>query len=237
MRIRRGQSRLAILLVGFGWAGMIQQVRAGSPETSVSFTIHVYNYAEVNPRTLAEAEQVTTKVFRKAGVESHWVIVSNTDPRHKRVADPSFTGLTHFHVNILSRAMADHFDLSSNEMGLSPGKGPDRLLAYICYDRIVDLAKRQVAAKVRETISRYATPGQILGEMIAHEIGHLLLNLPGHSDTGIMRGFWDLKDLQDVAWSYFLFTKTQAEAISAEVVRREGLRQSQEAKTNAETGF
>src|ERR1700746_1677932 len=118
MRIRRGQSRLAILLAGFGCAGMIQQVRASSQKTSASFTIHVYNYAEVDPRTLAEAEQVTTKVFRKAGVESHWVIASNTDSRHERVADPSFTGLTHFHVNILSRTMADHFDLRSNEMGL-----------------------------------------------------------------------------------------------------------------------
>jgi hypothetical protein len=237
MRIQRQQSRLAILLVGFGCAGMIPHLRASSPETSASFTIHVYNYAEVDPRTLMEAEQVTTKVFRKAGVESHWVIASNTDSRHEKVAAPSFTGLTHLHVNILSAAMADHFDLRSNEMGLTPGIGCDRLLTYIFYDRILDLAKRQIADKVRETISRYATPGQILGEMVAHEIGHLLLNLPRHSNTGIMRGFWDLKDLQDVAWSNLLFTKNQAETISAEVGRREGWRQSQEAKTNAETGF
>jgi len=55
---------------------------------------------------------------------------------------------------------------------------------------------------------------------IAHEIGHLLLNLETHSATGIMRGDWDLRDLQGVATGFLLFTPQQAEIIRTEVARR-----------------
>jgi hypothetical protein len=49
---------------------------------------------------------------------------------------------------------------------------------------------------------------------------HLLLNLSSHSDTGIMRGEWDLKDLQDAAFGNLLFTSPQAEVLRAEAARR-----------------
>lgn len=64
---------------------------------------------------------------------------------------------------------------------------------------------------------------RILGEMIAHEIGHILLNLSAHSETGIMRGGWDLKDLQDVAYGELLFTKQQSKVIETEVIRRNSI--------------
>ena len=56
--------------------------------------------------------------------------------------------------------------------------------------------------------------------MIAHELGHVLLNLPSHTGTGIMRGDWDLKDLEDIAYGYLLFMPQQAETMLVEVARR-----------------
>jgi hypothetical protein len=58
-----------------------------------------------------------------------------------------------------------------------------------------------------------ADAGQILGNAIAHEIGHLLLNNQSHSASGIMRGDWNLWDLRNASYGYLLFTPQQAKAI------------------------
>jgi len=63
---------LGLILIG-GLTGLGQSAVAGSPETSLTVTIHVYNYAEVDRKTLMKAEKVATGIFRKAGVESRWV--------------------------------------------------------------------------------------------------------------------------------------------------------------------
>jgi hypothetical protein len=65
-----------------------------------------------------------------------------------------------------------------------------------------------------------ADAGQILGNAIAHEIGHLLLNNQSHSASGIMRGDWNLWDLRNASYGYLLFTPQQAQAIQQEARRR-----------------
>jgi len=62
--------------------------------------------------------------------------------------------------------------------------------------------------------------GRILGEMMAHELGHVLLNLASHSHTGIMKGLWDLGDLWNAEYGSLLFTKEEAASLRTEAVRR-----------------
>jgi DNA-directed RNA polymerase subunit E'/Rpb7 len=90
----------------------------------------------------------------------------------------------------------------------------------VVFDRVKELAQKQLEAQAKGDISLRASTEKILGEMIAHEIGHILLNLPSHSAVGLMRGPWDLKDLQDVAYGALLFTPQQAAVVRAEVSRR-----------------
>jgi hypothetical protein len=58
----------------------------------------------------------------------------------------------------------------------------------------------------------------VLGAVMAHEIGHLLLRSDTHGD-GIMSANWELPELRRMATRTLLFTKTQAHAL------QEGLRQ------------
>jgi len=98
-------------------------------------------------------------------------------------------------------------------LGLAPGSGPDRQSVYVFYNRVEAVAMEHAA-------DSRANTAQILGHAIAHEIGHLLLNVQTHSAGGIMRGDWNLSDLRNVSYGYLRFTTRQAKAIREEAGRR-----------------
>jgi hypothetical protein len=214
---------VALGMVLAGVAGAAPNAAARRAVVQSGLTIHVSNYAHVGAKELANAERVAAAVFAKAGVASTWVDISDlSGAPHTRSGDPNPARLSLVSVHIQSSSLAGTLGLRDSAMGLAPGAGPERKLVYVFYDRVKQLAQRQVAGQVKGEIVARASECEILGEMIAHEIGHILLDMPGHSETGIMRGGWDLKDLQDVAYGSLFFTAEQERVIRAEVVRRAG---------------
>jgi hypothetical protein len=208
-----------VLMAGF--TGLDQSAAAGSRETSLTVTIHAYNFAQVDGRTLRDAEEVATEIFRKAGVESRWVdSISTSEDMQGHPAAHGSNNLSNIQLDIVPSLMAERLGLPNNVMGLAPGTERDRQLIYVLYNRVEAFGRRQQGARMEGSICASASTAQILGHAIAHEIGHLLLNLKSHSDTGIMRGDWGLRDLQDACYGYLVFTPQQAEIIRAEVGRR-----------------
>jgi hypothetical protein len=55
----------------------------------------------------------------------------------------------------------------------------------------------------------------MLGHVIAHEVGHLLLPTYSHSPTGLMRGEWDKTQVRDAVRGALTFTDGQAQKIRA----------------------
>ncbi len=115
--------------------------------------------------------------------------------------------------------MTNRLTIPDNAMGLAPGAGADRTVVYVCYNRIEDLAGAQLKAQTVGTLSRPVGVGQLLGATIAHELGHVL-DLPSHSETGIMRGRWDPNDLRNLSYGTLLFTPAQADVIRTDFARR-----------------
>jgi hypothetical protein len=222
MRLSKWHLKAAIILAGLGCSGLVQRAMAGSQEPNTGITVHVYNYAKVSRHNLNEAEQVAAKIFRNAGLETQWVDDSEVSKvTQENPADPSLKSLTHFRLKILSHGMTDRLALHDDVMGLAPGAGADRVMVYVCYNRVEDLAGTQLKAQAMGTLSRPAGLGRLLGATIAHELGHVL-NLPSHSGMGIMRGRWDSSDLRDLSYGSLLFTPAQAEVIRADFARRYG---------------
>ena len=156
---------------------------------------------------MVQAEKTATGIFKKTGVESRWI---------EPAAEGSFP-LSHIQLKILPSVLSLRSGLPDkfpdNAMGLAPGSGPDRQSAYVFYDSVEAVATKHIA-------DTHANTAQILGHAIAHEIGHLLLNVQTHSAAGIMRGDWNLWDLRNASFGSLLFTPRQAKAIREEVGRR-----------------
>jgi hypothetical protein len=63
------------------------------------------------------------------------------------------------------------------------------VLATVYADRV-----RSLAARAR------VNPGQLLGRVIAHEIGHLLLSGAPHAASGLMRPRWSESEMRNERW-------------------------------------
>ncbi len=88
----------------------------------------------------------------------------------------------------------------------------ENMAAYAFYKRIVDLAEHNGA-----------DIAALLGHVIAHEIGHLLLPYDSHSSSGVMRAEWDRGQFDDMAKGLLTFGPEQAHLIR---IRVDALRSS-----------
>ena len=57
----------------------------------------------------------------------------------------------------------------------------------------------------------------VMGTVIAHEIGHVLLRERGHSTEGLMRASWDARDWQRAASGFLLFSSRDIATIRAAI--------------------
>ena len=65
-------------------------------------------------------------------------------------------------------------------------------------------------------------PSLLLGDAIAHEVGHLLKGSHSHSATGIMSGRWSRYALEAASRGALWFTKEDAAAMQSHLEMREG---------------
>jgi hypothetical protein len=204
------------LVLAIGLTGL-SRTAAASPERSTAITIHVYNYAGVAPQTLTDTEEVATEIFREAGVGTRWVniVLTTENDQVISVDHPAFTSAD-IQLSILPSKMSDRFGIPNNVIGLAPGT--DAQIVYVFASKVETLFWRLLRAQCSGRMDRPVSRAQILGHVIAHELGHLLLNMNGHSAHGIMRGDLDFTDRHDS----LLFMPQQAEVLRADVRRRSG---------------
>ena len=163
-----------------------QPVSAGD-SARLQLSVHVVADAQVPRDVVERAKPETARIYQHIGIDVVFV------------DEPSADTIT---VRVVETPMKD---AKGSAMGVSPRSGGQiGGLVYVFYSR-VDSYARQHAKPVP----------QVLGHVMAHELGHLLLPYGSHAKSGIMTAAWDRKQIEQIGRGWLSFTKEQAEAIRA----------------------
>jgi hypothetical protein len=186
--IRLGQLWIAILSVSAALVGQDQPP---------SLKIYVYNNAGVSRVTLGQAEDRARKIFRQSGVETTWYNCS----RHG-MGEANCSGLLD-RGTIVVQIIHNTEKLKTEVFGTAfIGRSGYGSYADVFFDRAQQLCRDE----------KVDVP-EVLGHIISHEIGHLLLGTDSHSGFGIMRAIWEKKELAQADRGHLLFSATQSKAM------------------------
>jgi hypothetical protein len=200
-------SVLVAALLLFGCVVGAQPPDRGEGETW-DLTVRIYDRVGLRPAWLPRAQAAARHVFDEIGVRTTWV--ECTPGQDETSACAQAPTPTDAFVLIVPRPTRAHARMSGM-MGLAvlPEHGPGSHV-YVFHDRVQALAAeyRQVDGSV------------ILGHVIAHEIGHLLLGTNSHSRTGIMSARWFRGELRRLEKGGLLFAVPEPMRIRAELTER-----------------
>jgi hypothetical protein len=196
--------------------------RAAAPPTTARQTLptfdarlilRVYNYARLDPVSLALSEKVATAIFESVGIEVVWMDCSVSRPLSRvSPACESDAGPAGLVMRILPRHMASKLTARDEPLGS----------AQICTESEPACELNVFYFRVDELAVKGYRADRVLAYVIAHEVAHVLLG-PGHSQEGILRGEWTRDDLQRISWGLALdFTKDQSLQLRNAVLRRMG---------------
>jgi hypothetical protein len=157
---------------------------------SPAMTIVVDNRADLRSEVLARAMMHVTRIFGAIGVHTCWACVSPPSPMGFIV-----------HVSILPQLADWPSDSGTHPLGVAASGDRDERI-YLFYDQV-----DQFAGGVPVTVD------VVLGHVMAHEIGHLLMPQTSDVESGIMRSHWDRPEMQRANNAQFFFTAKQGALI------------------------
>ena len=181
-------------------------VAAGAAELEVR--VRLQDYANVPAVWLTKAKAVATGILENGGVRVLWSDCSPTSERRDALCSIPL-GPIDLQVRILSEEMAKRTLRSRQSMGNAMVSGQFPSIASVFYHRAVELEA-----------GKPGVLAEILGGILAHEIGHLLLAENSHSGTGVLRAQWGDQDLRRIACGRLWFTPEQAARMVSLVTER-----------------
>jgi hypothetical protein len=190
------ESLLLVLIISSGHALAAERVE--------SFVrVQIYDYAHVPADHLKRAQTIVSNTYRRIGVRTEWLSsIRPLEIEAGRATWPSGVE-SHLTIFVITAKMAARVQAPKNVVGYAAvTRGEMGRVAFVIDDRIQDVA-------VRSSTERAC----LLGVVIAHEIGHLLMPFGSHAPSGLMRGHWQLADFRDVDTQPAPFSPSEAAAI------------------------
>ena len=185
---------------------------AQTTEPLLKLEIQLYNYSGVPAATLERAERDAARIYSRMDIEISWLGCPVTAEQAAQfTACGQSASPTRLTLRLLSNVMADRLPLGSDIFGLAllPVDSGFGITANVCAGRAREMSE---ASNLPE--------GLLLGHLVAHEVGHLLLGSSRHSVKGLMHTPWQGKELQMMSQGTMWFTPGEAERIRAQVLAR-----------------
>lgn len=189
----------AVLSLAFV-AGLAARAEAQSKGT---LRFNVKDYVGLSQVRLADTIETATAIYAAAGVEIGWTYrcFRRCDAQVEVARTSSVDEVMDLTIFIYPDAMTSTA-FPKSVMGSAPSGSS---VAYTFFDRVVEFAfKRKLLITT------------VLGHVIAHEVGHLLLRA-GHTERGLMRAQWFERDLELARAGLLGFTPEQGSRIRARI--------------------
>lgn len=164
---------------------------AASTREELRLTIQIHDYSHVPGTVLSHASATVTQIYERIGVRIEWAGVAHPGERRsgsQRRDHSQRSSVAQMTIVILTPKMAARAGVADGVLGYAavPDEGMGRI-AFAIYERV-----RTAAAQGP------ANEAELLGFVMAHEIGHLLMPGGSGSDTGPMRNHWDIRELRQL---------------------------------------
>lgn len=184
------------------WMGIpvVSSPAAAGPDvrlTQVRVTVSVFNDARVAPLVLEAAQQRAQEVFDRAGIKLTWLDCGVPGKWHAQIGCLDVAFPEHLSVRLVEGRKALPTDIYGQSYLNERGEG-NYANVYV-----TPLESSKALSLVKE--------GDLLGYVVAHELGHLLLGKDSHSPQGLMRARWQVVELQEAGLGTLAFTSGEAE--------------------------
>ena len=170
--------------------------------------VWVIDTAHIDEKTLSDALKTTARIFTSAGLRMIWLSCPARAGRSGNSARCLAEDSGLLVLRIVSRPAGGFVD--QDALGFAVATRENATYATVFRDRV--LAALDPAGPCTESV--------LLGHVIAHEIGHLLLGTTAHARAGLMAGRWHAADLNHAASGWLQFSPSEAARMSAEATRR-----------------
>jgi hypothetical protein len=174
-----------------------------------TITLRLVNEGGVDRETLLSALKETRRILRYSGIDLVW-FACQSGWAEAGTANPCSRDLgpTEFWMGVVTRQPEDS---SANTLGFTRiERGLTGKSAGVYYPAVVRLAKMQIES---------AGVGEILGAVIAHEVGHLILGANAHSSSGVMCDSWSQMEFRMIKLHLLSFTADQSRTLRDRVER------------------
>ncbi|MEW5978375.1 MAG: hypothetical protein AB1898_21470 [Acidobacteriota bacterium] len=203
---------MMLILVLTGRNGAGKAPFNNSPEP-LFLKVLVFHYAPAcSIRTRDAAQEIAGRIFHRAGIAVRWVNCSLSKEGSFASAEcmpPLEPSAIVLRLVPTSPATQDRFGRQTLGVAAQPQSGTPAS-ASVLYDRAERVAKDWLA------------PIEVvLGQAMAHEMGHLLLGAGAHSASGLMKAYPNQKDLAGAAGGNLLFSASEIEIIRTRLSRRD----------------
>ena len=164
-------------------------------------TVSVYNDAGVPSAVLDQAEERGTGIFSRAGMDLAWINCSQSATDQPVSGCARVEGPEHLVILIIPHMAGANVD---GKFGLSfLGAGGIGRYSDVFWDKIQELGN--------DNVEEWA----VLGSVMAHEIGHLMLGSHSHAISGIMRAQWNRNELRHIAMGTLRFLPEEEKQMKA----------------------
>jgi len=181
-------------------------------EENLPIRIRIYNYAGIEEGQLSAGQKIADRVLEKAGIHATWQDCPvRTDRKQSMPTCADDLSKLVLYVYLVERLERTVPSVPRNALGFSiiPEENEGATMAYVGYPRVCALAS-SISFRAEE----------LLGLVMAHEVGHVLLGTNAHSNQGIMRATWRRRHLDARDWEEFEFTQVQTKRLRAAVLFR-----------------